>query len=174
MGALYCNSLTLYSPQPDTEGPSARGWAAPREAGIGVSSSVAMLNHSCEPNSSWELQQGAVLIRALRRVQAGEELTICYVDPRLPYPERRTLLAEAFFFECGCGACRSREARWCCSRCGTENQAGASRCGMAGCDGKRGHDSMPLVGAKRARRRADPPSNKVYGANKRVRRETSA
>jgi hypothetical protein len=158
MGALYCNSLTLYSPHPDTDGASALSWATPREVGIGVSSSIAMLNHSCEHNAAWELHRGAILIRALRRIEPKEEITICYVDPRLPYEERKARLAEAFFFQCTCAACQARVARWSCARCGAENQATAGRCGARGCDGKRGRDTMPLPGAKRGRRRATPPS----------------
>ena len=152
MGALYCNSLTLYAPHEETEGACARGWATPCEVGIAVSSSVAMLNHSCEPNASWELRRGVIVVRALRPIQKDEEVCICYVDPRLPYKERARKLAEAFFFECDCPACMMRAARWCCALCGSENEASAERCQVPKCGALRAQNAMPAAGVKRARR----------------------
>lgn len=36
-------------------------------------------------------------------LQAGEELTISYIDLGLPRSERRHLLSKFFYFQCTCG-----------------------------------------------------------------------
>ena len=36
---------------------------------------------------------------------AGDELTISYVDGRLPYAERRKILRDHYGFDCACGRC---------------------------------------------------------------------
>lgn len=41
----------------------------------------------------------------VREVQEGEELTIPYVDVRLPREERREKLRKNFAFDCACRRC---------------------------------------------------------------------
>ncbi len=93
MGRLCSNSLTCYG-------------AGGAEVGAALSASVAMFNHDCDPNADWSIDEdGCLVVRALRRVDAGQELFLSYVDPRLPAAARIRKLRENFFFECGCRAC---------------------------------------------------------------------
>lgn len=64
---------------------------------------TAYLNHSCEPNAYAQCAPGhRMLFFALRHIEAGEEITVDYVDPIHPTAA-----------ECRCGAssCRSIKNR---------------------------------------------------------------
>lgn len=61
-----------------------------------------MINHSCEPNSFAFLEKGEIRVRSLRKIAAGEEITICYIDPTVDVKSRREILMDEHFFECGC------------------------------------------------------------------------
>jgi hypothetical protein len=45
-------------------------------------------------------------VRAVRPIEAGEEVTMAYVDPTLPYHARQQALQDHFFFACRCPQCR--------------------------------------------------------------------
>jgi len=45
-------------------------------------------------------------VRAVRPIEAGEEITFAYVDPTRPYHERQQDLQESFLFSCLCPQCR--------------------------------------------------------------------
>ncbi|GAB4859468.1 Histone-lysine N-methyltransferase atxr2 [Ancistrocladus abbreviatus] len=66
------------------------------------------MNHSCCPNAkafkTEEDRDGQATIIALRPIQAGEEVTISYIDEELPYEERQALLAD-YGFRCKCPKC---------------------------------------------------------------------
>ncbi|KAK0621779.1 hypothetical protein B0T17DRAFT_462455, partial [Bombardia bombarda] len=52
--------------------------------------------------------KGAQLrMRSLRKIEAGEELTICYVDPTIDVVARQQLLKKEHFFDCYCPRCKS-------------------------------------------------------------------
>ena len=80
--------------------------------GEGLWPSLALgLNHSCEPNCDfhWEPENaGAICVRALRNVAAGEVLSIAYLN--LFSAKRREHLRSTYFFTCRCRRCTSREA----------------------------------------------------------------
>lgn len=62
------------------------------------------INHSCEPNCEADEQDGRIYIKALRKIEAGEELSYDYglvIDE--PYTEK--LLAD---FPCWCGSADCR------------------------------------------------------------------
>eukprot|EP00929_Paragymnodinium_shiwhaense_P100942 TRINITY_DN63646_c0_g1_i2.p1 TRINITY_DN63646_c0_g1~~TRINITY_DN63646_c0_g1_i2.p1 ORF type:complete len:301 (-),score=61.09 TRINITY_DN63646_c0_g1_i2:58-960(-) len=72
-------------------------------------------NHACRPNASWEISEDtdAVLrLRALRRIAAGEEVTISYAPPLhlLHWTSRRQFFWESWGFFCGCQSCISDKA----------------------------------------------------------------
>eukprot|EP00965_Chrysotila_dentata_P246138 6206979-Pleurochrysis_carterae.AAC.3 len=127
LARLYCNSLTIYGlkTQPPKWGKDlVRG-----EIGVAVSTSVALLNHSCEPNADWEMDEnGCIVVRTMCSVRAGQELCLTYVDPHLPSSRRRELLQDAFFFTCNCAGCLVGGSAWSCSECGQANIASAQRC----------------------------------------------
>ncbi|KAK4677823.1 hypothetical protein QC764_302260 [Podospora pseudoanserina] len=67
---------------------------------------TAMINHSCEPNAFAFLEKGEIRVRSLRKIAAGEEITICYIDPTVDVKSRREILMDEHFFECDCARCK--------------------------------------------------------------------
>ena len=74
---------------------------------------AALLNHSCEPNCSYEgyydAERGAPGIRvyAEEDIEEGEEVTISYVTRTAPWEERRDKLKAMYGFDCACARCSS-------------------------------------------------------------------
>ncbi|KAK3352859.1 hypothetical protein B0T25DRAFT_501251 [Lasiosphaeria hispida] len=58
----------------------------------------------CSKESSKELR-----VRSLKNIAAGEELTICYIDPTITLQNRRQLLKHEYFFDCRCIRCKNEE-----------------------------------------------------------------
>jgi hypothetical protein len=48
---------------------------------------------------------------ARRTINPGEELTLCYVDPRSSRSQRRQILRESYGFWCGCPKCVREEGK---------------------------------------------------------------
>jgi len=73
----------------------------------GLFMTAARLNHACTPNVSrvWDTAAQAMVFRALRRVEPGEELCMNYVDVLGTRDTRRAELQERFGFECACAVC---------------------------------------------------------------------
>ncbi|KAF8970868.1 hypothetical protein BDZ97DRAFT_1694130, partial [Flammula alnicola] len=73
----------------------------------GVFVNTSRCNHSCGPNAQWTWHPAsfALVLTAVRAIQPGEEITIAYVAPQLPYKERRAVLWEVYGFECMCAWC---------------------------------------------------------------------
>ncbi len=63
---------------------------------------TAMINHSCKPNAHAFFEGQKLWVRALRKIAAGEEITICYLDPTLDVIARRSILKREYFFACRC------------------------------------------------------------------------
>jgi len=176
MGRACSNSLTLYA---DLSGGSAQDSAGvvqaeagaalgvPAEVGVGVSASVAMFNHDCEPNAEWALDaDGCIVVRAVRDVRAGDEMCISYVDPRMPAPARQSRLLEAFFFTCTCRACRVGSARWSCALCGEISNGPLQD--VCQCGARRSAFAAPLARSERRGRAAPRTAGKTV---KRARRD---
>ena len=85
----------------------------PMFAGEGLFSLLCVVNHACEPSvvTRYRSWKGATMMRveALRDIEAGEELTVSYVDETQPLAARRAALA-SYRFECRCAKCE-RESR---------------------------------------------------------------
>ncbi|OSD07270.1 SET domain-containing protein [Trametes coccinea BRFM310] len=67
-------------------------------------------NHSCVPNAAckYPTQPEKPLtmeVVALRDIAAGEEVTVPYLDPALPYQTRQDALRANYGFQCGCRLC---------------------------------------------------------------------
>jgi SET and MYND domain-containing protein len=82
--------------------------------GSGVYPNVAMLNHSCRPNASvmYAMPTGATAqrgphakVRAIERIQAGQEVTLAYIDLAGTRQTRRALLKSGYCFDCQCVRC---------------------------------------------------------------------
>ncbi|XP_062167369.1 histone-lysine N-methyltransferase ATXR4 isoform X1 [Alnus glutinosa] len=86
--------------------------AASIEAEAAVGNAVYMLpsfyNHDCDPNAHilW-IENADARLKALRDVEAGEELRICYIDASMGHDARQTLLSQGFGFRCNCPRCLS-------------------------------------------------------------------
>ncbi|KAI0746851.1 SET domain-containing protein [Daedaleopsis nitida] len=101
--------------------------------GICVAPTIALANHSCDPNavivfprpaSASAKEEPLLHLIALRDIAAGKEVRISYVDTTLPQRLRQKELKEVYNFTCQCKLCtrtRSadpREAMWCPKGCG--------------------------------------------------------
>lgn len=70
--------------------------------GVGIYPTVALVNHSCDPNADLNFYGDSVVVRAIRNIAEGEEICISYgpvfyeVKQRL----RTSQLKGAFFFSC--------------------------------------------------------------------------
>ncbi|GJY34978.1 histone-lysine N-methyltransferase ATXR4 [Tanacetum coccineum] len=84
------------------------------ESEAAVGNAVYMLpsfyNHDCDPNTHiiW-LQNVEARLKALREIEAGEELRICYIDASMDRDARRNLLSNGFGFDCRCPRCMSND-----------------------------------------------------------------
>ena len=94
--------------------------SSPRGSGLGavatrMGSAVyfipSLCNHSCDPNVDVGFEDGSsrMTLRARREIEAGEELSITYVDAGLPRETRQRTLLQGYGFTCMCPACREGE-----------------------------------------------------------------
>ena len=69
---------------------------------IGLYPVLAMINHSCVANSvyTFNTETNSVILRAKRRLEAGEEISLCYSDPWEGQPNRKIKLSRTWYFEC--------------------------------------------------------------------------
>eukprot|EP01018_Ginkgo_biloba_P021084 Gb_15075 [translate_table: standard] len=69
-----------------------------------------MYNHDCDPNAHilW-IENAKARLKALRNIDAGEELRICYIDASMDHEARQSLLYQGFGFWCQCLRCKSED-----------------------------------------------------------------
>ena len=83
----------------------------PNMSNLRVYRIISRINHSCRPNAivEWNPSKGEGTLHALRKIAAGEEITIDYLcrpeDTLNSISERRKLLEEQYDFVCTCPAC---------------------------------------------------------------------
>lgn len=87
-----------------------------KRRGLGLYCAAAMINHDCDPSAGvWfdddEDDGMHVVVRALRPLLAGEEVTIAYVERSFPRLHRRALLRHNFQFDCMCRRCGEEPPR---------------------------------------------------------------
>ncbi|KKY31772.1 putative tpr domain-containing protein [Diaporthe ampelina] len=98
-------------------GPATRDAGRPEAEGRGVGISTglwlraARINHSCVPNTEKEFVGDMMLVRAKRRIAAGEEILHSYVDERSSYKTRKEALLATWGFECDCSLCEGQRGR---------------------------------------------------------------
>ncbi|XP_010675323.1 histone-lysine N-methyltransferase ATXR4 isoform X1 [Beta vulgaris subsp. vulgaris] len=86
--------------------------AASVEAEAGVGNAVYILpsfyNHDCDPNVHiiW-MDSVHARLKALRDIEEGEELRICYIDASMDHNARQSILLGGFGFKCSCHRCLS-------------------------------------------------------------------
>ncbi|KAJ3045762.1 hypothetical protein HDV00_007888 [Rhizophlyctis rosea] len=115
------------------------------DVAVGMFPLVAMLNHSCMPNCAYVgIAHGQMLVRTLRPVAEGEELTVSYVDLYAGREERRGKLLETKNFWCECERCvedseRDREVDgvkcWHCRKGMFVAEDEGFKCNRAECEG---------------------------------------
>ena len=79
------------------------------EIGVGLFPQLSMMNHSCAPNAILYFNQSQAQVKALRKIEKGEEICISYVDLTLGKKDRRALLRHQYFFDCSCPCCLSKD-----------------------------------------------------------------
>jgi hypothetical protein len=74
---------------------------------------TARLNHDCRPNSMYYFDPKTFThyTHAARTIQAGEEITITYIDPLQTRLRRRKAIKRSWGFDCSCSLC-SQEAQF--------------------------------------------------------------
>ncbi|XP_071790711.1 SET and MYND domain-containing protein 4-like isoform X1 [Asterias amurensis] len=69
---------------------------------------ASLLNHACEPNIIASFDGDVLSIRAIRNIEAGEEILHCYGPhaKHMSKEDRQRALQEQYFFTCSCDACK--------------------------------------------------------------------
>nr|XP_027309659.2 histone-lysine N-methyltransferase SMYD3 isoform X1 [Anas platyrhynchos] len=80
-----------------------------QDVGVGLYPSMSLLNHSCDPNCVIVFEGYQLLLRSVREIQIGEELTISYIESLMPTSERQKQLMRQYCFECDCHLCQDHE-----------------------------------------------------------------
>ncbi|XP_053560259.1 histone-lysine N-methyltransferase SMYD1 isoform X1 [Bombina bombina] len=106
LGVISCNGFTL-SDQ--------RGLQA---VGVGIFPNLCLVNHDCWPNctvifnngnheavSSMYHTQMRIELRALGKINKGQELSVSYVDFLILSEDRRKQLKKQYYFDCTCENC---------------------------------------------------------------------
>lgn len=75
------------------------------QLGMTFDPTVALLNHSCNPNAAIVFDGNIVSVRSIRDIKDGEQVTISYVDNTYKRATRRSQLRDQYFFECRCEGC---------------------------------------------------------------------
>jgi len=78
-----------------------------KDLGSAIYLQASRLNHSCKPNTVWSMdsEKRTLEVRAVRDIQPGEELTVCYIDPVNMVEDRAKLLMARYNFKCTCEVC---------------------------------------------------------------------
>ncbi|CAH1968867.1 unnamed protein product [Acanthoscelides obtectus] len=95
--------------------------------GKAICPTIALLNHSCSPNAAIIIYSDFVVVKSIRVIRKGEEITICYreVDALLGVDERHIITEEIFHFTCSCSFCMYEKhlaiAPYKCPQCAVGN-----------------------------------------------------
>src|SRR5579871_4331706 len=73
--------------------------------GMTFDPTLALLNHSCNPNAAIVFDRNIACLRSIRDIKSGEQITISYIDNTYKRATRRRQLREQYFFECHCEGC---------------------------------------------------------------------
>ncbi|XP_075453191.1 histone-lysine N-methyltransferase SMYD3 isoform X2 [Ascaphus truei] len=95
-GKVTCNSFTI------SDGEM-------QDVGVGLYPSMSLLNHSCDPNCVIVFEGRHILLRTVKEIPMGEELTISYIDVKVNTHMRQNQLQRQYCFICDCHRCQSRD-----------------------------------------------------------------
>ncbi|KAM3931204.1 histone-lysine N-methyltransferase SMYD3 [Leptodactylus fuscus] len=93
---LTCNSFTI------SDGEM-------QDVGVGLYPSMSLLNHSCDPNCVIVFEGTRLHLRTIKEIPKDEELTISYIDVKMPSPMRQMQCQHQYCFTCDCHRCRSKD-----------------------------------------------------------------
>ncbi len=77
------------------------------QGAMGLYGLPSLLNHSCLPSAHRTFACDAIVVRACRDMKKGEEVTVPYIAPSVPYDERRLRLMRSWKFKCTCELCEA-------------------------------------------------------------------
>ena len=66
---------------------------------------AALINHSCDFNSTVGFDGEELFIKAIRPIKKGEQIFISYIDTTTPKTVRCKELSERYYFDCKCSKC---------------------------------------------------------------------
>lgn len=66
---------------------------------------AALINHSCDYNSTVGFDGDELFVKAVRPIKKDEQIFISYIDATNPYDVRRKELSERYYFDCRCSKC---------------------------------------------------------------------
>jgi hypothetical protein len=73
--------------------------------GIGIFPVVSMVEHSCAPNSAYEVINDKLTLTAMAKINRGDSVTLCYIKPYQPRQARQAELKSHYHFDCSCPMC---------------------------------------------------------------------
>jgi len=126
--------------------PDAVATSVPRELGAGIYATLSLFNHSCDPAVTRNFYGDRCIVRTIRSVRAGDELSDNYgaVFAMQSRSERCAKLLPQYFFECKCTACvedwplfsalRETGPKWRCSNCSAGLLVHSTKCAQCGTD----------------------------------------
>lgn len=102
---FYTNAAAMY------EGSSTWWFWRPVKLGDGLFLTFSRMNHSCEPNATWDTDRsgrsGIMSVWADRDIREDEEITISYIRVAGRSVEMRRQILRGWGFECQCAKCGS-------------------------------------------------------------------
>ena len=79
---------------------------------FGIFLQFSRINHQCRPNVApmWDGKRQVQTVHAIKAIQRGEELGVCYAEPFGTSAERQRELKKWHGFDCACGHCKAGPA----------------------------------------------------------------
>ncbi|XP_050518660.1 histone-lysine N-methyltransferase SMYD3-like isoform X2 [Diabrotica virgifera virgifera] len=80
--------------------------------GKAICPTIALINHACNPNATIIVYAHYIVVKTIRPIRQGEEITLCYseINGFLPLEDRRLVTQHFLFFTCRCLICELEEA----------------------------------------------------------------
>ena len=78
--------------------------------GAGLYIEASVLNHSCDPNAATVYFGSTLVLKAIKPIEANDEITISYLDLSLDRNRRQSALKKYFYFDCRCSRCETNES----------------------------------------------------------------
>ena len=106
---LVCNGIAVTGICDILESESKISTYTQMRLGTCIYAAASLMNHSCDPNCIQTFHGSTLVIKAMKEIIAGQELTISY-GPRfskLKWEERQQILKDQYFFACYCERCKN-------------------------------------------------------------------